>query len=332
MVSNQPRVPQLSKQDLIQLLLAQVSPTTHNSEVVLLSSLKHEILKFTAVNYTKSTNQIYFNTFKNFISILGDRPIHRISAKDIENYKTLRSKRVNKTTCNIEIRTIKAIFNQAIAWNMLSANPANSIKQFKIEESEILSFTPEEVLIILNSIGDKNFRDLVIFTLNTGLRVSEVINLQWKDISLAQKVITIRNKEGFKTKSGRIRKIPLNESLVQLVNQLTKDSKGIFKFFKPDEYVFVNKRKNRFERSFISRKFKEALRAHSFPEKYHFHCLRHTFITELIKRGVNINFVKEIAGHSDIKTTMNYVHIVTEDLRDAVNRINIGFGGEVHGA
>ncbi|MBK8552806.1 MAG: tyrosine-type recombinase/integrase [Ignavibacteria bacterium] len=47
------------------------------------------------------------------------------------------------------------------------------------------------------------------------------------------------------------------------------------------------------------------------------------FITSLIKSGVNKNFVKEIAGHSEIQTTMNYIHIVTNDLREAVNKIKI---------
>jgi site-specific recombinase XerD len=69
--------------------------------------------------------------------------------------------------------------------------------------------------------------------------------------------------------------------------------------------------------------FKKYLRILGIHEKYHFHCLRHTFITNLIKKGVNINFVKEIAGHTDIETTMNYIHIVTEDLRKAVNLITL---------
>ena len=71
----------------------------------------------------------------------------------------------------------------------------------------------------------------------------------------------------------------------------------------------------------MTRLFKKYVRKAELPEKFHFHCLRHTFITELIKNGININYVKELAGHSDIKTTMNYIHIITDDLRKAVNSI-----------
>ena len=53
------------------------------------------------------------------------------------------------------------------------------------------------------------------------------------------------------------------------------------------------------------------------------HCLRHTFITNLVKAGANINYIKQIAGHSDIKTTENYIHIGIEDLRNAINKVNI---------
>ena len=58
-----------------------------------------------------------------------------------------------------------------------------------------------------------------------------------------------------------------------------------------------------------------------FPEKYHFHCLRHTFITLLARKGVNIYDLKQLAGHSDIKTTELYMHNVTDDLRNAVNML-----------
>ncbi|MBK8552808.1 MAG: tyrosine-type recombinase/integrase [Ignavibacteria bacterium] len=90
----------------------------------------------------------------------------------------------------------------------------------------------------------------------------------------------------------------------------------------PESYLFSRKG-FKFNKDTISKKFKEVLRAVNFPEKFHFHCLRHTFITSLIKSGVNINYVKEIAGHSEIQTTMNYIHIITNDLREAVNKINI---------
>ncbi len=66
---------------------------------------------------------------------------------------------------------------------------------------------------------------------------------------------------------------------------------------------------------YLREELKKILRTINLPEKFHFHCLKHTFITNLIKAGVNINYVKEIAGHSDIHTTMNYIHILTEDLR-----------------
>ncbi|HEY5536423.1 MAG TPA: tyrosine-type recombinase/integrase [Ignavibacteria bacterium] len=68
---------------------------------------------------------------------------------------------------------------------------------------------------------------------------------------------------------------------------------------------------------------KDILRKLNFDNKFHFHCIRHTFISSLIKSGVNINYVREIAGHSEIRTTMNYIHLSTEDLREAMNKIQI---------
>ena len=86
-------------------------------------------------------------------------------------------------------------------------------------------------------------------------------------------------------------------------------------------YLFVNSNNCRYDKNFITKKFKCYLRLAGLPEKFHFHCLRHTAITNLIKAGVNINYVRQIAGHSDLKTTENYIHIGIEDLKNAVKML-----------
>lgn len=87
--------------------------------------------------------------------------------------------------------------------------------------------------------------------------------------------------------------------------------------------MFGKSRLYKYDKSYISKKFKNLLRQLDFPERFHFHCLRHTFITQLVKKGVNIYDIKQLAGHSCIETTELYMHTVTEDLRIAVNLINV---------
>ena len=168
-------------------------------------------------------------------------------------------------------------------------------------------------------------KNLIIFALLTGCRLNEICNVQWKDINFQESILNISNKDNFKTKSGKQRKIPISDELLKLLYEMIeqKPNENVLSLYNPDNYIFSIRYGARLNIEYVSKAFKKILRRCNFPERYHFHCLRHTFITNLIKSGVNINYVKEIAGHSGIQTTMNYIHIVTNDLRDAVNKISI---------
>ena len=233
--------------------------------------------------------------------------------RDIENYKAYRLKRVNKSTCNIDIRTLKAVFNIAKKWSLIDNNPLDMVKQFKTEEKEILYMNKTELENLMFVIDDNNLKNIINFALNTGVRISELIYIQWSDVDLKERILTIKNKKQFNTKSKRNRKIPLNDKAFKILKRRNK--------YNESEYIFKNTCSRQFSRDHLTRLFKKYVREADLPDKFHFHCLRHTFITELIKNGVNINYVKELAGHSDIKTTMNYIHLVTDDLRKAVNSI-----------
>lgn len=297
-------------------------------QILTLSELKREILKYVSCNLRIGTVKIYCIAFDNLIRILNDKPIKLITTKDIEFYKSERLKEVKIATVNIDIGTLKAIFNIAIRLDMLSFNPVKNIKKFSIPQKEHLAFTDIQVKMILSNITNGTLKFFVSFGLLTGCRLNEIINLQWKDINFAERILTISNKDDFKTKSGKMKYIPLSDNLHNLfleMQGLTESGNNIISLnnFNPDKYVFANPQGYKFSKNYVSMEFKKILRKLKFEEKYHFHCLRHTFITQLIKSGVNINYVKEIAGHSEIQTTMNYIHIATEDLREAVNKINI---------
>jgi len=288
-----------------------------------IEDLRKEVIKYTSDNLQISTMQIYRRVLNDMLRIIKNKPVKLITSKDIENYKSVRLTEVKKTTVNIDIKTMKAIFNLALKWNWISDNPMRYVKQILVEQKERLSFSDIELRLLLNNINDTYLKNIVLTGLYTGCRLNEIINIQWKDINLNEKVLLIRNKENFKTKTGKIRQIPISDNFYNLLCEMSCDGEAnIISLYDPDSYIF-SKKGIKFSKDFISKKFKETLRALNFPEKFHFHCLRHTFITTLIKSGVNINYVKEIAGHSNIQTTLNYIHIVTEDLRQAVNKINI---------
>jgi len=302
------------------------TPKQHNqkSNLVFMSQLQPEALKFVQNNLTSKSVYVYKTIFKHFNEIIGDKPLKYVNFNDIELYKAVRVKTVSKTSVNIELRTMKALFNFAVRSNYLDKNPLCEVRQFSIPQKERLSFNSDETQKILETIQNPQIKNIVVFALLTGCRLGEILNVQWKDIDMDRKVLTIRNKPTFRTKNGKIRQIPISDRLYELLDTLHyKDLQtNIVAMNLPESYVF-NNNGFRYNQEYITRSFKKYLRKAGVDEKFHFHCTRHTFLTQLAAKGVSIYHLKEIAGHSDVKTTMIYLHSVTENLRNDVNKMTL---------
>ncbi|MCI0450649.1 MAG: tyrosine-type recombinase/integrase [Chlorobi bacterium] len=281
-----------------------------------LTDLKNEILDYVKVNYEAKTFEVYSNTFKNILEYFGDKEIELLSLRDYEGYKAHRANLVSRTTVNIELRTLTAAFNIAVRFGLIRKNPISGVKQFSIPQKERLSLNNEELKIMIENIDNDLIKNIVLFALYTGCRITEIINVQHCDIDFKNRTLTIRNKPNFKTKSGKVRQIPICEGLNSLLENICSGKSG-------DNYLFSLKNNMKLRKDYVSWKFKKYLRKAGLSERFHFHCLRHTFITNLIKKDININFVKELAGHTQIQTTMSYIHIGINDLRTAVNSIKI---------
>ncbi|MEJ2614304.1 MAG: tyrosine-type recombinase/integrase [Ignavibacteriaceae bacterium] len=125
------------------------------------------------------------------------------------------------------------------------------------------------------------------------------------------------NTEEFTTKGKRERVIPINETLYPLLQKRLPKVINI----KFDDLVF-HKNGFKYNGDYISRKLKKAVRktAEKLPinPALHFHDLRHSFASTLVKKGVSLFVVKELLGHKDIKTTQIYSHLTVDTLREAV--------------
>jgi len=152
--------------------------------------------------------------------------------------------------------------------------------------------------------------DLVILLLDTGARYSEIANIRWAQIDMDAKVIHIwRPKvqnEGYLYMSHRVNRI---------LHRRSQSSYG--------EYVFLNKKGE--ARGYASQAIRKALKRAGLKDCT-IHTLRHTLASRLIQNGMNLYEIKEILGHTDIKTTMRYAHLerrsVTSKARDVINQLN----------
>lgn len=140
------------------------------------------------------------------------------------------------------------------------------------------------------------------------MRKGEILSLNWNDINLENKVLTVDFQNA---KSGNTRHIPLNTQAFNVLSDWQKLSGNI-------GYVFKDSNQ---QRILDFRYDWAALLEDASITDFRFHDLRHHFASKLVMASVDLNTVRELLGHSDLKMTLRYAHLAPEHKAAAVNLI-----------
>ncbi len=238
----------------------------------------------------------------NILPFFKDMKIKHITPLDIENYKQKRSEEVKPTTVNRELACMKHMFNLAIKWKKASANPVTEVKFFK-ENNKRLRFLSEEEIHRLMECSSPQLKPIVITAITTGMRLNEILTLQWKDIDFDTNLIILDE-----TKGGSSRKIPISDALKEVLFELKNES--------VNEFVFQNSLGKPYKD--VRTAFRTALNKSGIKDVT-FHTLRHTFASHLVMSNVNLKTVQELLGHRTIQMTMRYAHLSGKHKQQAVN-------------
>jgi integrase len=249
----------------------------------------------------------------------GNRSLNTIEKKDAENLFRHNSITAPRGAVNYN-RCYKSMFNKFKEWRYyVKENPFN-IKTPQRQKAEPVAIPSDEINMIYDKLmhkGKEVIADMVLFAVESGLRLAEEANLRWTDVDFKNKVITIGSKL-FQCKTKRIRKIPYNsrmeEILLDCSSRQLKQSKII------REFVFTKPNGRPFMLDSISKAFKKVCRENGLPEEYHWHCLRSTAASNWVNRQVPIYTVSKLLGHSNVRTTQIYAKVDLEEMREAVNR------------
>jgi integrase len=171
---------------------------------------------------------------------------------------------------------------------------------------DIQVFSVEEVLALVRTAESEQDAAIYLTAAFTGLRRGELLALRWRDVDFAASAIRVRASYsgGALTmpKSGRVRSVPMAPNVGRALAQLGKRQH----FTSDDDLVFAGEVGGDLDGSALRRRYDRALtRAGLRPLR--FHDLRHTFGTRMIGRA-DIRRVQEWMGHSDVQTTMKYLH------------------------
>lgn len=150
----------------------------------------------------------------------------------------------------------------------------------------------------ISKIENKKHKAIIALAYSTGMRVSEVCNLQIRDIDSKRMVITIRQSKGRKD-----RIVALSERILEIL-------RSYFSEYKPKEFLF----NGQFDLQYSSRSCNEIVKKY-LGKEYHFHLLRHSNATALLEAGTDLRIIQKHLGHSSSKTTEIYTHVSTNVLQ-----------------
>lgn len=289
---------------------------------------------FTAERKTGARNLASLET--QFADLLR-KPLADVNAWTVEKYKAARLKAgIKPATVNRDLVRLKSALAKAVEWELLPDNPLRTVKRAKGEDNgRIRYLTPAEEkrlraslsardakvrdsrasanewrktrgVAILPAFGGKDYADhltpAVLLSLNTGLRRGELTALEWSDVNLPGKLLTVRASNA---KSGKTRHIPLNAEALAVLKQWNKQTGGEGRVFpiKDAKTAWLG------------------LLADARIVNFRWHDQRHHFASKLVMAGVALNTVRELLGHADLTMTLRYAHLSPSHLADAVARL-----------
>lgn len=243
------------------------------------------------------------------------------------NLKT--GKGLSANSVNGIITVIQNSLKVAYSIGQISGYTADKIKRPKAREKQVTCFTPIEQKQIEQAVlsGKKAKMFGVVLCLYTGLRIGELLALEWGDVDFQKGIISVsKSCHDGKNENGQFaritdtpktatsaREIPFPKQLIPYLRNLKKDSKSIY-VISSDSDKLISVRA-------YQRSFELFLKRLNIPHKG-FHSLRHTFATRALECGMDVKTLSEILGHKNANVTLNrYVHSLMEHKKDLMNRV-----------
>jgi len=245
----------------------------------------------------------------------GGRLVSEITAADIEAHKArrLRSKREN--TVASDLRHLSAFFNYAVRMDWTESNPVKGVKKPRGKSQQRAAYTKAEAKRLLAAADSEETRDLMLVALHCGLRNGELAHLQKQDVDLRSKAVTIREKraaaDGYAWRPKSLkseRTLPLNREALAAFRRLCARKEPLDLLF-PSARGGVN--------AHLLRRIERIRKPAKVPDAT-LHGFRHTFVTWLLRAGVDLKTAQELAGHESIETTALYLHTDDATKRKAV--------------
>jgi len=254
----------------------------------------------------------------------------QLRALHIERFMTaqLEQKHLAPATVDKQFWILHKALDRAVAWGKLPRNPADQVEKPEAVESAARGFDVAEQALILGRAAGTWQYGPILLALATGMRRGEIVALRWKNVDLEAGIVAVRASVqeasngitmGRTKTNASVRRIRIPESVATLLADHRDKQRLLARAvstYRDADLVFPRDDGAMKRPSVVTGQFKRLCVALGI-EDGHFHCLRHTFATEMLRAGVPVKVVSEMLGHKTIVITLRtYAHVL-EDMQEA---------------
>lgn len=253
--------------------------------------------------------------FFDYLSNEKEVVLEDLKRKDFSHFvKFLARNELNPTTITRKIASIKGFFRYLCFKRIIKINPSISITPPKLPKRLPKVLTMSEIDKIL-----KEKLDLVDFAIvellySAGIRVSELTELELKNLDLAQNIIKVFGK------GSKERLVPIGKRCSETLKKYLKKRELIALRYNSKPYLFLNSDGTKITRQKVYKLIHSL--GSLIGKNISPHTIRHSFATHLLERGADLRVVQELLGHASIVTTQLYTHVSKKTLREVYFKIN----------
>ena len=263
------------------------------------------------LNYSDNTISTYENSL-NHLSNYVNKDLLKLNNKDIEKF--LISLDLEASSVSNYLSGFKSFYNYYVKIGNIKSNPTDSISSPKLVKKLPTFLTVEEIDDLLDieikdafSARNKSIMELLY---SSGLRISELISLEFKNIDLNDCIIRVMGK------GSKERIVPINDIAIHYLKIYVKEYRHMLVKNEQNNYLYLNNHGKKMTRQGIFKMLKKLCLEKNIKKDVSPHTIRHSIATHMLENGADLRIIQEFLGHSDISTTQIYTHLTNEKLKN----------------
>ena len=270
-------------------------------------------------NFSPHTLRNYLSDVEQFHKFLQERELclgadqqidpSKIDVHVIRSYLASLAKDRKKSSIGRKLAALKKFFRYLVATHKIDKDPLLLIQSPKQEKPLPAFLSVDDVFQLLGAIKittglDVRDRAVLEVFYSTGIRVSELVGLNWADIDFQLGIIRVVGK------GSKERIVPIGEIALQALQDYSQEQRTKWNFScKGETPVFLNNRGERITTRSVARIVEKHLKQAGILVKMGPHGLRHSFATHLLNSGADLRVIQELLGHASLSTTQKYTHL-----------------------